>query len=186
MLKLLIEAGPLVVFFVANAQYGLMTATAVFMVATALALGWSWVTVRRVPVMPLVSGFFVLVFGGLTLALADELFIKMKPTIVNGLFATILIGGLLAGRSLLRPLMGEVLRLDDEGWRVLTWRWAGLFIVLGIANEVVWRLYSTDTWVSFKLFGVMPATFIFAMAQIRLIQRHQIVDDPSEAEKPAT
>jgi intracellular septation protein len=124
--------------------------------------------------MPLVSAFFVVVFGGMTLWLQDDVFIKLKPTIVNGIFAAILLGGLAAGHSLLRHLFGDVFRLTDEGWRQLTLRWGLFFIVLAGLNEVVWRNFSTDTWVSFKVFGIMPLTMIFGIAQMGLLKRHEI------------
>jgi intracellular septation protein len=191
-LKLLIEAGPLVVFFVANGhggvpelrdlwlgaaephpQQGLFEATGAFMIATVIALIAGWTLDRRLPVMPLVSGIFVLGFGGLTLILADEFFIKIKPTIVNGLFAAILLGGLATGRSLLRPLLASTLDMEDEGWRVLTLRWGLFFILLAVVNEIVWRNFSTDFWAGFKLFGVMPLTIVFALGQTPLILRYQ-------------
>ncbi len=172
--RLLLEAGPLGVFFFANARYGIFPATAAFMVATVAALGTNWALERRLPVMPMVSGFFVLVFGGLTLILQDELFIKMKPTIVNTLFGVILFGGLMSGRSLLKPLFGAAFQLDEAGWRALTFRWAGFFLVLAVVNEVVWRNFTTDTWAAFKVFGIMPLTIAFTLAQMPLILRHQL------------
>ncbi|TBW35833.1 septation protein A [Siculibacillus lacustris] len=176
--KLVLELGPLAVFFAVNAAtsktHGLYPATAAFMVATAVALIASWLLLRRVPIMPLVSGAVVLVFGSLTLILQDELFIKLKPTIVNSLFGTVLIGGLFFGRSLLGVVFDSVFDLDAAGWRSLTLRWGLFFFVLAGINEVVWRNFSTDTWVWFKVFGIMPITFVFALAQIPLIQRHAI------------
>jgi intracellular septation protein len=183
LLKLVLELGPLAVFFLFNARGGLFAATGAFMVATVAALAVSFVLVRRVPVMPLVSGVVVLVFGGLTLALNDELFIKLKPTIVNLLFAAVLLGGLAFGKSLLGLVFDEVIRLDAAGWRKLTLRWALFFLLLAALNELVWRMFSTDAWVSFKVFGVMPLTIAFALAQIPLMQRHAL-PEPSE-EKPA-
>lgn len=172
-LRLAIEAGPLVVFFIANRMEGIMIGTAAFMVATLIAVGVSLKLEKRLPLMPLVSCFFVLLFGGLTLALDDALFIKIKPTVVNLLFASILFVGLATGRGFLKLLMGTMLELDDAGWRKLTLRWAVFFIVLAILNEVVWRSFSTDTWVNFKVFGLMPLTLVFAMAQVPLIMKHQ-------------
>jgi intracellular septation protein len=174
LLRLVLEAGPLAVFFFCNARFGIFPATAAFMVATLVALAANWSLERRLPVMPMVSGVFVLVFGGLTLILQDELFIKMKPTIVNGLFAVILFGGLYTGRSLLKPLFGAAMQLSDQGWRVLTFRWAGFFVVLAVLNEFVWRNFPTDTWVDFKVFGIMPLTIVFTLAQMPLIMRHQV------------
>ncbi|MFT5182212.1 MAG: intracellular septation protein [Alphaproteobacteria bacterium] len=192
-LKLIIETGPLVVFFVVNgrgglpelrglwlasdaaatAQQGLFEATGAFMIVTVVALFAGWFLERRLPVMPLVSGFFVVIFGGLTLVLADETFIKLKPTLVNSLFAVILLGGLVFKRSLLKPLFGSAFQLDDKGWRTLTLRWGVFFVLLAILNEVVWRNFSTDFWVSFKLFGVLPLTILFAGSQTPLILRQQ-------------
>lgn len=171
LLKLAIELGPLAVFFLANAKAGIFWGTAAFMVATLASLVASRVLLGRIAVMPLVTGFFVLVFGTLTIALQDELFIKMKPTIVNSLFATILIGGLVAGHALLKHLFGEVFQLTDAGWRRLTFRWALFFLALAALNELVWRNFSTDAWVTFKVFGIMPLTMVFAIAQIGLIKK---------------
>lgn len=199
-LKLAIEAGPLVVFFLVNgreglpelrslwltegatpmAEQGLFEATGAFMLATLIALLAGWILERRLPIMPLVSGIFVVFFGGLTLVLADETFIKLKPTLVNTLFAAILFGGLMTGRSLLKPLFGAAVQLTDRGWNRLTWRWAIFFVVLAILNEIVWRSFSTDFWVSFKLFGIMPLTFLFAAAQTPLFLREQIADPTEE------
>ena len=203
-IKLAIEAGPLVIFFVVNgrdglpefrdlwlpsdgtqmAEQGLFEATGAFMIATLIALATGWALERRLPVMPLVSGIFVVFFGGLTLILADETFIKLKPTLVNTLFAVILFGGLLTGRSLLKPLFGAAVQLTDQGWRKLTLRWAFFFVLLAILNEIVWRNFSTDFWVSFKLFGIMPLTFIFAAAQTPLFLREQVEETPAP-EPPA-
>ncbi len=175
--RLAIEAGPLVAFFVANRYDGIMTGTAVFMVATTISVLISRRFERRWPVMPLVSCGFVLLFGGLTLALDDDLFIKLKPTVVNLLFAAVLFTGLALRRSLLRLLMGSMLSLTDEGWRRLTWRWACFFVILAALNEVVWRSFSTDVWVDFKVFGLMPLTIAFALAQLPLIVKHQRAHD---------
>jgi intracellular septation protein len=173
LLKLLVEVGPLVVFFVMNARAGIFWGTGAFMVAIVISLIASRILFGRVPVMPLVTGVFVLVFGGLTLWLQDEQFIKIKPTLVNALFAGALFTGLLAGRSLLKIVFGEVFRLTDEGWRKLTLRWAFFFTFLAVLNEVVWRSFSTDVWVSFKVFGIMPLTMIFAIAQMGLLKQHE-------------
>jgi len=176
--KLVLELGPLGVFFAVNAifgkSHGLYPATAALMVATVVALAVSWRTMHRVPIMPLVSGVVVMVFGTLTLILQDELFIKLKPTIVNILFGTVLVGGLAFGKSLLGVVFDSVFDLDAEGWRKLTLRWGLFFFVLAALNEVVWRNFSTDSWVTFKVFGIMPLTFLFALSQVPLIQRHAI------------
>ncbi|MBS7696853.1 MULTISPECIES: septation protein A [unclassified Chelatococcus] len=182
MLKLALELGPLVLFFFANQREGLFTATAVFMVATAIALAVHYALVRHLPIMPIVSGIVVLVFGGLTLVLHDELFIKLKPTIVNCLFGGILIGGLAFNKPLLPIVFDSVFHLDEEGWRKLTWRWGLFFFFLAVLNEVVWRTQSTDFWVNFKVFATMPITIVFALAQTPLIMRHSLPEkDQPEA-----
>jgi len=183
-LKLLVEIGPLIVFFVANSQYDIFFATGAFMVATAVALVVSRLLFKRIPAMPLVTGIFVFIMGGLTLYLHDELFIKLKPTITNVLFATILLGGLAYGVSLLKYLFSDVFQLLDEGWRKLTLRWALFFLFLAVLNEIVWRFFSTDFWVAFKVFGVMPLTIIFSIMQLGLMQKYQI--DTSEKRKLAS
>lgn len=170
-LKLAVEAGPLVVFFAVNGRAGIMTATAAFMAATVVAVAVSWRIDRRLPVMPMVSGVFVLGFGGLTLLLADETFIKVKPTIVNLLFAAILLGGQLLRLRLLPRLFGSLLQLTDEGWRRLAWRWCGFFVVLAALNEAVWRTQDTEVWIQFKLFAILPLTLVFSLAQLPLLER---------------
>ena len=173
LLKLLLELGPLVVFFVVNAEAGIYWGTGCFVVATLVALSGSKLLLGKIATMPLVSGFFVIVFGGLTLWLHDDLFIKMKPTIVNTLFATALFGGLATGRSWLKYLFGDAFRLTERGWRILTFRWACFFVVLALLNELVWRNSTTEFWISFKLFGIMPLTMIFALAQIGLLKKYE-------------
>ncbi|EEA95152.1 intracellular septation protein A [Pseudovibrio sp. JE062] len=149
-------------------------ATAAFMVAISISLTVSYILTRHLPVMPLVSGVVVLVFGALTLYLQDELFIKLKPTIVNTLFGSILLGGLFFGKSLLGYVFDSAFKLDAEGWRKLTMRWGVFFLVLALINEFVWRNFSTDFWVDFKVFGFMPITMVFTMMQLPLIQKHSL------------
>jgi intracellular septation protein len=173
LIKLAVELGPLIVFFIANAKAGIFWGTAAFMAATLVSLIASRTLLGKIPTMPLVSAVFVLTFGGLTLWLQDDLFIKMKPTILNSLFAVILLGGLVAGRLFLKIVFGDVMRLTEEGWRKLTLRWAIFFVVLAILNEIVWRNFSTDLWVTFKVFGIMPLTFVFAISQIGLLKKYE-------------
>lgn len=170
--KLGLDLGPLVVFFGVNATYGIFPATTAFMVAIVASLGATWMMAREIPPMPLITAVFVLVFGGLTLYLNNDMFIKLKPTIVNSLFAAILFTGLARQQSLLKPLLQTVMELTAEGWRLLTWRWAWFFVVLAILNEIVWRNFSTDFWISFKLFGTLPLTIVFGAAQIGLMRRY--------------
>ncbi len=180
--KLGLDLGPLVVFFGVNAMYGIFPATAAFMVAIVASLVTTWMLAREIPPMPLITAVFVLLFGGLTLYLNNDLFIKLKPTIVNSLFAAILFTGLARKQSLLKPLLQTVMELTSEGWRLLTWRWAWYFVVLAILNEIVWRNFSTDFWISFKLFGTLPLTIMFGAAQIGLMRRHAPLAEESRAE----
>ena len=172
-----LELGPLVLFFAANAKWGIFIGTAVFVVATSIALPcYRWME-GRWPVMPMVGGFFVLVFGGLTIWLQDETFIKLKPTIIYLMFSGVLIGGLLMGKQLLAVVFDSVFHLTDEGWRKLTVRWALFFFVLAAINEVAWRSFSTDTWIASKMFVSFPATMVFAFCQIPLLKRHWLGND---------
>jgi intracellular septation protein len=180
--RFLIDIGPLAVFFITYNQADLMVATGAFMAATAVALAVNYAIERRIPKMPLVTGVVVMVFGGLTLWLADETFIKLKPTIVYAAFAIVLLGGLATGRLLLKPLFEMAFKLHDEGWRILTLRWGVFFIAMAVLNEVVWRSMSTDTWVDLKVFGFLPITLLFAMTQVPLIRRTMIEEPEGSGE----
>ena len=179
-LKPLVDYAPIATFFIAYLGSGLMVATAALMVVTGAVLILSLAIERRLPVMPLVTAAVVGVFGGLTLWLNDETFIKMKPTIVQALFAAVLFGGLALGRPLLKPVMGMAWRMDEAGWRILSFRFAVFFAAMAILNEIVWRTQTTDVWVTFKVFGIMALTFVFALAQTPLLQRHHIPDETTE------
>ncbi len=190
LLKLAIELGPLLVFFGTNAAAGIYAGTAAFMVATIVSLAAAWFAYHKLPIMPLVSGVIVLVFGGLTLYLRDETFIKLKPTIVYTLFAVLLTAGLVWKKPVLELLFGPVFTLTEVGWRKLTLRWALFFAVMAVVNELVWRNVSTDAWVSFKAFGFLPLTFLFAVLQVPLMQRYgtepaEKTADASDREKQA-
>jgi intracellular septation protein len=170
-----VDYGPLIVFFVAYFLGGLLTATAALMAATAAALVLSLAVRRKVPLLPVITAAIVGVFGGLTLWLEDETFIKMKPTIIQALFAVVLLGGLAFNRPLLKPLLGAALPpMDDAGWRRLTFRYALFFVAMAILNEVIWRTQSTDFWVTFKVFGIVGLTLLFGLAQMPLISRHRL------------
>jgi intracellular septation protein len=191
--KLALDLGPLLLFFFANSRpalfapllrpflpehlitgehAGIFAATAVFIPAVLIALAVGYGLTRHLPVMPLVTAIIVVVFGGLTLALQNDTFIKLKPTIIYVLFGVILLGGLAFGKSLLGMVFDSVFSLTEEGWRKLTLRWALFFLVLAVLNEIVWRTQSTDFWVSFKVFGVLPLTFVFAAFQYPLLQKY--------------
>ena len=173
-LKLVLDIGPLILFFAANARFGIFAATSGFMVAVLIALAVSYALTRHIEVMPIITAIIVLIFGGLTLVLHDELFIKLKPTIIYLLFGGTLLGGLALGKPLLGMVFDQMFHLTDEGWRKLTWRWAVFFFALAVLNEIVWRTQTTDFWVSFKLFGVVPLTFLFGALQMPLINKYSV------------
>jgi intracellular septation protein len=172
LLKLALDIGPLILFFVANARLGIFAATGVFMVAIVAALLVSYVMIRQWPIMPVVTAIVVVVFGGLTLALHDDTFIKLKPTIIYTLFGGILLGGYILEKPFLAIVFDSMFHLTAEGWRKLTLRWALFFLAMAVLNEAVWRTQSTDFWVNFKLFGFTPITFLFAALQVPLLTRY--------------
>ena len=191
LVKLALEFGPLAIFFFAN-SYGdrlfhvaqdrrIFVATGIFIAASLAALVLSRALMGYLPRMAIVNAVVVTIFGGLTMALDDAFFIKVKPTIVNTLFGSVLLGGLFFGRSLLALVLETVLQLDEAGWRKLTLRWGLFFFVLAVLNEVVWRTQTQDFWVAFKVWGVLPLTMAFALAQTPLILRHEL--KPAEAAK---
>jgi intracellular septation protein len=189
-IKMALELGPLVVFFIVNAKgedilaafpvlnqwftQPIIFATAVFMVAMLLSLALTWLLLKRIAVMPLITGVVVVVFGGLTLYFQDATFIKMKPTITNTLFGVTLLGGLLFRQSLLKYVFGDVYKLQSEGWLKMTLRWGLFFLFLAVLNEVIWRSQSTDFWVAFKVWATMPLTVVFAMLQLPLLNKYGI------------
>jgi intracellular septation protein len=181
LLKLTLDIGPLALFVIANARFGIFAATGSFMAAIVAALLVSYAMTRQWPIMPVVTAIVVLVFGGLTLALHDETFIKLKPTIIYVLFGGTLLAGYIFDKSFLAIVLDSVFHLTEEGWRKLTLRWALFFFVLAVLNEVIWRTQSTDFWVNFKLYGFVPLTFVFAAMQYPLLMRHAA--EPAPAEK---
>jgi len=198
LLKMALEIGPLLVFFFGNLRGEwlaktfpvlsvvggpLLIATALFMVATVISLIVSKIVFKHLPVMPFVSGIVVMVFGSLSIWLQDETFIKMKPTIVNTLFGVVLLGGLFFGKSLLGYVFNAAFQLDEDGWKKLTLRWGLFFLFLAVLNEVVWRNFSDAVWVNFKVWGTMPITILFTLAQMPLIMRHTLEDETASTDK---
>jgi intracellular septation protein len=194
LLKLILDIGPLILFFYANSkpalfhplvapllpaavgtgeQAGIFSATAVFMIAIVVATAVSYALTRHLPVLPLVTLVVVLIFGGLTLYFQDETFIKLKPTIIYVLFGGTLLIGQMLGKNFLSIVFDAMFHLTPEGWRKLTLRWAVFFLALAVLNEIVWRTQSTDTWVNFKVFVVTGLTFVFAAAQVPLLSKYQ-------------
>ncbi len=171
--KFTLELGPLALFFLAYGRLGIFAATAVLMVGVVVTLGVSYAMLRRVPIMPLVTAAIVVVFGSLTLVFHDETLIKIKPTALYVLFGAALFVGLAIKKPMLKIVFDGALHVTEEGWRILTWRWAFFFLAMAVLNEIVWRTQTTDLWVKFKTFGFMPLTLLFALAQAPLITRHE-------------
>lgn len=178
------DYAPLAVFFTAYFLSDLLTATAALIVVTLALSVLLYVVERRIAPIPLLTAAVVVVFGGLTLWLKDETFIKMKPTIVQFLFTAVLLGGLAMGKPLLKLVLGQAISLDEAGWRRLTIRWAIFFVAMGLLNEAVWRTQSTDFWVTFKVFGILGITLLFALAQTPLILRHRLPDEEEAGNPP--
>ena len=174
--KLLVDIGPLAVFFIFYTRSDLVSAILPFMIATVIAVLFSYIFEKKIPIMPTFGAFIILVFGGLTIYFDNESFFKMKPTIINILFAVILYLGIILKKPLLKYLLGSALKLQDKGWSILTKRWIYFFIVLALLNEIIWRTQSTDLWVNFKVFGILPITFIFTLTQFSIIRKYQIED----------
>ena len=173
-IKLLVDIGPLAVFFIFYTKNGLQQAILPLMIATVIAVLFSYIMEKKIPVMPTVGAAIILVFGGLTIYFDNEVFFKMKPTIINILFALILYCGEILKKLLLKYILGTALKLQEAGWEKLTKRWIGFFIALAILNEIIWRTQSTDIWVNFKVFGILPITFAFTLSQFSLIKKYQI------------
>ena len=178
LLKFITDVGPLAIFFFFyyNSDKNLKVAIPPLIVATIISVLLVWILEKKVPMVPLLGGILITLFGGLTIYFDNEIFIKMKPTIINMVFALILYGGVIVKKPLLKYLLGAALKLEEDGWRILTQRWIAFFVALAVLNEIVWRTQSTDVWVNFKVFGILPITFIFTMTQFPLIKKYQIED----------
>ena len=176
-IKLFIDIGPLAVFFIYYKVSGdLIDAILPLMLATIISVVISYILEKRIPIMPTLGAGIVVIFGGLTIIFDNKIFIFMKPTIINIIFAAILYGGIILKKPLLKYLLGSALKLEEQGWTILTQRWAAFFIALAVLNEIVWRTMSEEFWVSFKVFGILPITFIFTMTQYPLIKKYQVDD----------
>ena len=174
--KILVDIGPLAIFFIFYKRGDLQSAILPFMIATVIAVLFSYIVEKKIPIMPTVGAAIILFFGGLTIYFNNDTFFKMKPTIINLLFACVLYLGEIFNKPFLKYLLGASLKIEDKGWSILTKRWASFFIALAIVNEIVWRTQSEDVWVNFKVFGILPLTFIFTMTQFSIIKKYQIED----------
>jgi len=184
--KLLIDLGPLIVFFAANAWGGIFVATMAFMVAIAVAILVSLLRYRHISPLLWFSGVMVLVLGGITIWLHDETFIKIKPTIYYATVAALLFFGMATRRNLLKMVLGTAYPgLSERGWQLLTRNWAVFFVAMAVANELVWRNTSTDFWIGFKLWGALPATLLFAIANVPMLMRHGLNADVPKEEAAA-
>lgn len=179
-LKFALELGPLALFFLSYWMFGIMWATAVMVVTALVTLAISYVLLRRLPIMPVVTAAIVVIFGGLTWYFNNPVFIKMKPTVLYSLFSAALFFGLAFRRPILQVMFDGALHLTEVGWRILTWRWAFFFLVLAALNEIVWRSVSESHWVAFKTFGFLPLTVLFAMAQTPVVMKHESAATPEE------
>jgi intracellular septation protein len=186
LVKLGVELGPLLLFFAVFSKWGIYAATAVFMVTSVLSLAYAWVTERRIPPMPLITAVLVLVLGGLTLWLHNDTFIKLKLTVINGLFGLVLAVGLVLRKPLVKHIFGDALQLADEGWRRMTWLWMAYFFFVAGLNEVVWRNTTLETWVRFKTFALPILSLLFLFGALGpLIARYD--QSPKETgEKPSS
>jgi intracellular septation protein len=179
-MKLALDLGPLILFFAAFKFGDIFKATAVFMAATLAALAIGYARTRKISPMPLVTAIIVVVFGGLTLYLKNDTFIKMKPTVLYATFGALLLGGLAFNRLFIKVVFAQAFELDEVGWRRLTWRWGFFALALAALNEIIWRNFSTDIWVDFKVWAIIPLVLLFALAQTPLVMKHQIEETPAD------
>jgi intracellular septation protein len=180
LVKLALDLGPMLVFFITFRYFGIYAATAAFMVAILTALGLGYLREGKLSPMPLFTAVLVVIFGGLTLYLKNDIFIKIKLTVFYTFAGVLLLGGLAFNRLFIKYVFGQAFDLSEEGWRKLTWRWGFFAFGLALLNEFVWRNFATAIWVDFKVWGIMPLIFLFALAQTPLVLRH----DVSTAKEP--
>ena len=181
--KLALDLGPLLIFFAAFKFLGIFAATAAFMVAVLAALAIGYALEKKLSPMPIFTAVLVVIFGGLTLYLKNDLFIKMKPSVLYAFFGAMLLGGLRFNRLFIKYVFAQAFELDETGWKKLTIRWGIFFLALAALNETVWRLTSTETWVAFKVWGIIPLLFLFALAQTPLVMKHQSPDGDKNAQQ---
>lgn len=180
LIKFATEMGPLAIFFGAYKFYGLLPATGILILASLVALAITFFYERKVPVMPLVSAVVLTVLGTITLLSGNPLFIKIKPTIVNALFASILLCGVYFRKGLVKYVLGAAMPLTEEGWIKFSFRFGLLFLGLAILNEVIWRNFPEDFWIKFKVFGMFPLTVIFMLAHVPFMKKHQLQEEKAE------
>jgi len=181
-LKFALEMGPLVIFFGTYFSLGIYWATGIFMVVSLASVITCWVKIRRIPANLMLTTVIIVLFGGLTFYFQDDRFIKMKPTIIYSLFAIMLLGGVAIKRPLLKLVLGNAMPpMLEKGWMVMSLRWGLFFIAMAVLNEYVWRTFSTDFWVSFKLMGFIPITAIFAIVQMRSMTRYAIPEAAADS-----
>lgn len=177
-IKLFIEFMPLGLFFLASTEYGFWVSTAVLMAATVVSLGATWFLFHQLALMAIITAATSIVAGGGTLIWDDPSYVQMKPTIVGSIFAAILLIGQITDKPLFKRLLGQNLHLTEQGWRVLTWLWFGYFVFITGLNEFIWRNHSWEFWATFKAFGLMPLTVLYALPQMYLLKRYT----PQDAE----
>lgn len=176
-IKTFLDLFPIAIFFVAYKVFGIITATFAIIITTLISLAIIYLLEKRIAMAPLVTGVIVTIFGGLTIWFNNEMFLKLKPTIVNLIFAAILLGGYFIKKGLIKHVLGAAFNLSEENWRILSLRWGIFFLAMALLNEYVWRNYPTDIWVDFKVFGLISITMIFAITQSPFIVKHQISEE---------
>ena len=177
LLKFVTDIGPLVIFFLFyyNNDKNLKIAIPPLIVATIVSILIVWILEKKIPMVPLLSGILITLFGGLTIYFDNPIFIYMKPTIINTLFGlALLFGKYFTSEPILKKILGKSMPLSDEGWQILNNRWMYFFFSLAILNEIVWRTQSEEFWVNFKVWGMLPITFVFTAFQIGLINKHKL------------